>query len=396
MLEFVSTWDPKHRVALEVIRREKAARSNAVVPSKHHLDDAVGWIKRAQDSDSSGGVAWGYRARRAVGSNDPIGWVPPYPETTGYIIATMLRYGQFNDDADSIERARRMVNWEIAIQLPDGGIQGGIYGAEPVASSTFVTGQVLFGLVSAYEFFREEPIKTSAMCAGNWLLSCLDHSGRFVKGFSHFCEAGAKAYEARTGLALAELGDVLNDHRYRDGASRIADYALSCQQSNGWFRENDLDTHDVPLTHTIGYVLEGLEGIGNRLGRDDCHRAVTRTLDSILPLIREGGFLAGRWCQDWTPAVDWACLTGSAQIAGVFLRMYRKTRNPEYLEAGRQLLGFVCFTQELGSGVPDLKGGIRGSYPFQGGYGQWCVLNWATKFFADSMMDLLAVPSPAH
>ena len=42
--------------------------------------------------------------------------------------------------------------------------------------------------------------------------------------------------------------------------------------------------------------------------------------------------------------------------------------------------------------MPELKGGIRGSYPFQGGYGQWCVLNWATKFFADSMMDYLTLP----
>ena len=323
----------------------------------------------------------------------PSGWVPPYPETTGYIIATMLRYGQWSEDRDSIARAHRMVNWEIAIQLPDGGIQGGIYGAEPIASSTFVTGQVLFGLVPAYEIFREEPIKISAIRAGDWLLSCLDDTGKFVRGFSHFCEPGAKAYEARTGLALAELGDLLKADKYRDAASRMADYALSCQQSNGWFRENDLDTHEVPLTHTIGYVLEGLHGIGDRLDRSDCRQAVTRTLDSIVPLIREDGFLAGRWCHDWTAAVDWACLTGSAQIAGVFLRMHGQTSNPAYLDAGRKLLGFVCFTQELGSGVPELKGGIRGSYPFQGGYGQWCVLNWATKFFADSMMDYLTLPS---
>jgi hypothetical protein len=41
--------------------------------------------------------------------------------------------------------------------------------------------------------------------------------------------------------------------------------------------------------------------------------------------------------------------------------------------------------------MPGIAGGIRGSYPFSGAYGQWCVLNWATKFFADSIMDYLEI-----
>src|ERR1035441_124298 len=105
------------------------------------------------------------------------------------------------------------------------------------------------------------------------------------------------------------------------------------------------------LTHTIGYVLEGLHGIGIRLSRRDCTEAVRRTLDQILALIRSDGFLAGRWREDWTPAAGWACLTGSAQIAGVFLRVFEQTKKPEYFEAGRKLLGFVCFTQDLRIGT---------------------------------------------
>ena len=36
-----------------------------------------------------------------------------------------------------------------------------------------------------------------------------------------------------------------------------------------------------------------------------------------------------------------------------------------------------------------IDGGIRGSYPCHGEYGAWSVLSWATKFFADAMMDYL-------
>jgi hypothetical protein len=391
ILERASTYAPAHKKARQVIRSETNSPSMVVEPSRRHLEAAINWLKRAQDSNETGGVAWGYRTRRPFRTDLPMGWIAPYPETTGYIIPTMLRYAEMSGDNECIERAHRMTSWELSIQLADGGFQGGVLGASPIASSTFVTGQVLFGLVAAFQRSREDSIRDGALRAGEFLLDCLDETGRFARGYSHFCAPGAKAYEARTGLAIAELGDAVDDQRFRNAASRIADYALSTQQANGWFGENDLDMHDQPLTHTIGYVMEGLSGIGERLNRPDCLNAVFNALESIIPLIRSDGFLAGRWRSDWTSPVDWACLTGSAQIAGVFLRMYAKTKRQEYLDAGRKLLGFVCFTLDASTGVPEIDGGIRGSYPFSGSYGQWCVLNWATKFFADSVMDYLEI-----
>jgi uncharacterized protein YyaL (SSP411 family) len=282
-----------------------------------------------------------------------------------------------------------MADWELSIQLADGGFQGGIYGSVPVSYSTFVTGQVLFGLVEAYRKWQLEPFRDAAVRAGNFLLACLDENGRFVRGYSHFCAPGPKAYEVRTGLALAELGLLTGDDTYTNAASRMADYALSCQQQNGWFAENGLDYHDKPLTHTIGYTLEGLHGIGNLLKRPDCIDAVRCTLDSIADLVHENGFFAGRWDRSWRPAVDWACLTGNAQIAGVFLRMNSDSGDKTYLNSADRLIRFLCWTQETKETVPALSGGISGSYPFNGEYGKWCVLNWATKFFADSMMDFL-------
>ena len=38
-----------------------------------------------------------------------MGWVAPYPATTGYIIPTMLRYADVAGDKDALERARRML-----------------------------------------------------------------------------------------------------------------------------------------------------------------------------------------------------------------------------------------------------------------------------------------------
>jgi hypothetical protein len=393
--ELLYALHPSHQATAALARMEKRASALPVTPSMRHLESAMRWLKLAQNSSETGGVSWGYRARRAVRTDFPLGWVAPYPETTGYLIPTMIRYSDLSGDPEYLYRAKRMSSWELEIQLEDGGIQGGTLGEQPVASSTFVTGQVLFGLLAAYERFPSHALEGGAVRAGEFLLDCLDETGRFVRGYSQFCEPGPKAYEVRTGLALAELGELFAEKRYREAASRTADFALSVQESNGWFGENDLDYHDQPLTHTLGYVLEGLLGIGARLDRGDCLGAVERTLDAIVPLIHPSGFLAGRWRSDWRAAADWSCLTGSAQIAGVFLRMYERTGNLDYLEAGRKLLGFVCFTQELQSGVAELDGGIHGSYPIHGEYGQWCALNGATKFFCDSVMDYLRIAGAA-
>ena len=325
----------------------------------------MGWLKRAQDACPAGGVSWGYRARKERHSSSALGWQPPYPETTGYIIETFLDHARSAPESDSRERARRMADWESRVQLPDGGIQGGVYGAQPVASSTFVTGQVLFGWVRAFEEFGEPLHRDSALRAGDFLLSCLDDTGRFARGYSLFCASGPKAYEARTGWALARLGQLTGEGRFSEAADRMARYALSCRHANGWFDQNDLNYHDQPLTHTIAYVLEGLWGTGNLLGRTQYQDAVRETLGRLGTLVRKDGFLAGRWRSSWEPAVPWSCLTGSAQIAGVALRVHGVDSSSETLDIAGRLLGFVAATQLRDDWPSGFRGGIHGSLPLR-------------------------------
>lgn len=44
---------------------------------------------------------------------------------------------------------------------------------------------------------------------------------------------------------------------------------------------------------------------------------------------------------------------------------------------------FVRRTMALGVGT-DVDGGIPGSFPINGAYGRYMLLNWASKFFIDS------------
>jgi uncharacterized protein YyaL (SSP411 family) len=379
-----------HRDARGLAHFQASGPVMPVAPAQSHLERAIAWLKRAQDAVPRGGVSWGYVARTRYGSPAPVGWRSAYPETTGYIIETLIRYGDRFADTDAVARARRMADWETAVQLPDGSIQGGRIDASPVAGSTFVTGQVIFGWVAAYRRFNESSYLETARRAGDWLLACLDDEGRFVRGYSHFCKPGPKAYEARTGWSLALLGQATGENKYTEAARRMSHYALSCRRPNGWFAENDLEDHDQPLTHTTGYVLEGVLETGLLTGEPSFVEAVSDSVEKLSPLVTETGFLAGRWREDWTPAVDWVCLTGSAQIALVCLRLNELRPNPARVETARRLLSFVSATALTEGYHPGLLGGIHGSWPFSGGYGQYCVLNWATKFYSDAVMLWLA------
>ena len=62
-------------------------------------------------------------ARRATRSSTA--GTPPFPETTGYIIGTLLAYGSRTGDRSYAERALEMGDWEVEVQRDDGGVRKG-------------------------------------------------------------------------------------------------------------------------------------------------------------------------------------------------------------------------------------------------------------------------------
>lgn len=96
--------------------------------------------------------------------------------------------------------------------------------------------------------------------------------------------------------------------------------------------------------------------------------------------------MAGRLNPDWSSAVEWSCLTGEAQMANNWMRLYSITGRVEWLSQVPPVLAFLKRTQNRTSDVDGIRGGIKGSFPLNGGYGRFEILNWATKYFADALM----------
>ncbi|MDN2701383.1 hypothetical protein O0881_05140 [Janthinobacterium sp. SUN100] len=348
------------------------------------------WLCAAQDHSSSndGGVARDYSLLT--------GWSSSYPETTGYIIPTLIALAQRTGDEAGDEalhgRARRMLDWCLAIQFAQGGFQGGKIDSTPRVPVTFNTGQILLGLaagVAAYGAAYADAMHRAA----SWLRDSQDADGCWRRHPTPFASAGDKAYETHVAWGLFEADRVAPGHGYGAAGLRQVDWALTKQRSNGWFAANCLDNPLLPLTHTIGYALRGLLEAHRFSARADLLDAAARTGASVARAVAADGYLAGRLGPDFQPGANYACLTGSAQNAHCLFLLYRLTGERPYLDAGRRLNRYVRRAVSI-DGPAHARGGVKGSFPVDGDYGTWAYLNWAAKFCIDA--NLLELELVGH
>jgi hypothetical protein len=350
------------------------------------LQAAMSWICRAQDAAGGRGVA-----RSFAFAYHPFfrrrGWLPAYPETTGYIIPTMFEYARRTGSSEFFSRAVAMTEWECDVQMGNGAVMGGTVDTPPTPA-VFNTGQVLFGWVRAFTETNNERYLTAAIRAGDFLLGVQDADGAWRKSLSNYASAAMSSYtyNTRTAWGLLLLAEASGRSAYRDAAVKNIEYALTMQRPNGWFDSNCLSDPARPLLHTIAYALRGILEVGLHLRSERYISAVRLAADALLDRQEADGRLAGRFDASWQPAASYSCLTGNVQMGTVWARLHQATGDSRYLAGLETANAFTRSVQWRGTGNPGLDGGISGSFPLHGAYGRFEVLNWAVKFFADSLM----------
>jgi hypothetical protein len=377
----LSILKPAHRGVLSRACRKSVLPGGRIggsaVAFERNLTAAYQWLCTAQDATPDGGVAGCYNLVK--------GWGASYPETTGYIIPTFLHYAEATGDAEARSRAIKMADWETEIQLPYGAVRSGMLNVK-VGPAVFNTGQVLFGWVPAYVATGDERYAKAAANAAEWLTKVQSEDGAWRKYLSVLTTSSVQAYNVRTAWGLAMAGRELNEKRWEQAAAKNCDWAISQQMQNGWFASNAFSDNEDPLLHTIGYVLEGLLGVGELLGRDSYVDAVIAGINPLVEIYRRAGILRGRYDQTWRSTVSWRCLTGEAQVALTLLRLAKITGDAQYSATARALLEGVARLQDTDSSYPESFGSVSGSQPIWGGYGPFNYLNWAAKFFMDALL----------
>ena len=352
-----------------------------------HLQRTLTWIARAQDATPDDGVSRGNSIILSSKSNAE-GWQPSYPETTGYIIPTMIAAGAQCKDTSYIERAKHMGEWELTIQRPDGSVHGGNI-AKPASPAVFDTGQVLRGYLALYRATKEKKYLDAATRAISWMKS-IEHNeeGRWITGNPSSVDTHLTTYMVYAAAPIAEWGVEEQNEEWKALARRAGEATLRAQQENGWFDDCDFWDKEQPLLHTIGYTIDGLWDIGEVLGEEKFMRGAKRALDAVLLQMDKRGNIPGRLDRDWNGAVSWACLTGIAQIGVTAMKAYKKYDDVSYKEKAARAKEFLksCqnnFDEKIGGGV----GAVWGSWPISGGYQGYQSLNWAAKYFADLLLS---------
>ena len=376
--------------AAQEVRRSARRGGHPVHQSNApHLRAAVEWLGRAQDATGSGGIARGYSLTWSTYFRQA-GWQPAYPETTGYIIPSLIECARFLKDKALTLRAKRALDWLLSIQLPNGAFQGGRIGLHPVLPVVFNTGQILLGLASGVAEFGVQYLEPMRRAA-TWLVENQDTDGAWRKYHSPFASPDEKSYETHVAWGLLEAARVDPNQRYVDAALRNARWALTQQASNGWFSRCSFDRDDTtPLTHTIGYTLRGiLEAY--RYSRDDSLlKAARRTSDGLLSIMGEDGFIPACLTSRWEAASLSACLTGTAQIAICLLLLYEFTSDLRYRDAAFAANRYVRRNVRL-TGPPEIRGGVKGSFPIHAEYCPYQFINWGNKFVIDANLLELKV-----
>ena len=349
-----------------------------------HLDATMGWLRRAQDMTGCGGVSAGYYLAD--------GWLPPYPETTGYIIPTFLQYASFQGKQEYFDRAVRMGDWEIEIQLPEGGVRGGIgINRQPIV---FNTGQAILGWVQLYGATGDDRFLDAARAAADWLLGIQDEDGKWSR-CTH--ENVPHAYHSRVAWALLEVHEATGIQVYREAGEANVRWVLSQANERAWFARAGFWSGQRPYTHTIAYTLRGLlEGSSHFAGSlsDRIQSVVWAAAETLMMSYERSKrtptgtprFLPGAFDENWLPTETSSCLTGNAQMAIVWMKLYRLTDDARFLNAALKILDQVKATQSLRSRQPGIRGGVSGSYPMWRSYERLGYPNWAGKFFADALM----------
>ena len=373
----------KRPVFLGVILRDGLKIANRKISDEEHMAKAIRWICRAQDVTGSGGVSESWSVKT--------GWAEPYPETTGYLIPTMLFYAHKMSDFSCIDRAIQMGEFELSIQNKDGSFPSS-YGTGSIPL-VFDTGQVLSGLIALYHETHENKWLNAAVHAADWIISKQEQDGSWVKG-SH--KKIPHTYYTRVAWQLFEMSAFTGNDRYHKAAEWHIRWVLSQREDNDWINHMGFSFGVDPLTHTMAYTYEGLlesSHYVNPILKSTILATVTNAMQSVMKYSKPAGrnrrkieALPAFVDSSWRLYGRFSCLAGNAQLACLWLQLFKLTKNTEFWDAAMNTLEQLKSVQVITKSDHDLHGGLAGAFPVWGGYGSLSLINWSCKFFVDALL----------
>lgn len=316
------------------------------------------------------------------------GWSWPYPETTGYIIPTLITYAQFSSQSVYADLAAKQAEWIMSLQFDNGALPGGaVKNGKKAGPSIFNTGQMIFGLVATADHTQNDKFLQSAREAAHWLAEEVDPiSGKwerysYKKGFS-------PAYYTRVCWAMLEVWSRTGDPKIKDAAVRALETIATWQRPKGSIENWSFHPSQQAFTHTIAYTLRGFFESAMLLGQEGQQflSVSIKPADILRRRMELRGRLAGAYDLEFKGTYWYSCLTGNCQMALLWMRIYEFRKDARYLSAALKALQYVIDRQRMFHLDPNIRGSISGSAPLWGRYLILRYPNWAVKFYLDALI----------
>ncbi|MBK7409691.1 MAG: hypothetical protein IPL49_03735 [Saprospirales bacterium] len=328
---------------------------------------ALDWIRRSIDAHQGNGSAAFYSFGK---------WAPAYPETTGYLIETLLDY-------NLLDYALSCGKWLLYVQHPDGSFPSRY--ADSGQPSIFNTGMILFGLTRLFEDTKDEAYLMAIRRAVDWLLDQLEPDGSwpnhaFVPGF-------LPSYYTRAVWGVLLANRVLNDPKVEPAMKTAMGYYAQRLQPDGAVRDWGFNPGKPAYTHTIAYSWRGFWEVALLLNEKEWLNAVQKGMERLAALRQQHGKLPGRLDGSWNPDLSFSCLTGNAQLSVLAGRIFQRSGEPCFGDMAYDFFQETACRQVLRP-KSSYYGGIAGSHPLWGPYQRLRYPNWAVKFFLDAYLLL--------
>ena len=339
------------------------------------LEKAVQWLLHSQNSMKDDGVGSYHLIRK---------WTSSYIETTGYIIPSLLSYGISKNNNEIINKAILAADWLIKVQKDSGGWQGECL-EDKRPEVVFNTGQVIRGMHSVYKYTNDSKYLNSAIKACDWLCSIQEPEGYWKK--NAFMNV-PRVYDSYVDAPLLMMYQITGKEIYKVKAIKNLNWIIEKKQLiNGWFEDcdNTIKRNNKPILHTISYTIDGILDCGILLNDKKIIDAAVKSADKLFDIFNKNKFLKGRFDADWNGS-EYTITTGCAQIAIIWMKLYKLTNNIQYLNAALKMNDTLIFIQDRNiNESSNTKGAMPGSFPIWGKYEPFCFPNWATKYFVDSL-----------
>jgi hypothetical protein len=338
---------------------------------------ALDWIIKSIEHNNGNGSSAYY-------SNiyPPFGWSKAYPETTGYLISTLIDYDDLFPNLKLVEKSVKCADWICSLSLENGALPGGLEGSKK--PSIFNTGQMLIGLNSIYSLTKDVKYYNTIHNAVNWLCQNLEQNGSWKK--YSYIEGYTPSYYTRVVWPVLASNQYIKNDEINLLMQRALKYYEERINKNLSIRNWGFKKGCRAFTHTIAYTLRGFFESSVILKDDDLLNKTISISEKLLKISAYKGRLAGRYSEKWEGDYNFTCLTGNAQLSVLFTKIYSINNDVRFLNAALFYMEPVLKAQVIKNNFK--YGAIAGSSPFHGRYLTLRYPNWATKFFLDAYLIL--------